>query len=88
MGPQLGLNAHTNRLRDTRIAETRLPAPEDGRSGEGQRLTPDTSHHGGRPHPPGTAPHHPRGTQPPQGMQTKGTVLGPHTRTPAPSARG
>ena len=37
---------------------------------------------------PGTAPHHPRGTQPPQGMQAKGTVLGPHTHTPAPTARG
>ena len=38
--------------------------------------------------PPGTAPHHPRGTQPPKGMQAKGTVLGPHTHTPAPTARG
>ena len=38
--------------------------------------------------PPGTAPHHPRGTQPPQGMQAKGTVLGPDTHTPAPTARG
>ena len=38
--------------------------------------------------PPGTAPHQPRGTQPPQGMQAKGTVLGPHTHTPAPTARG
>ena len=38
--------------------------------------------------PPGRAPHHPRGTQPPQGMQAKGTVLGPHTHTPAPTARG
>ena len=37
--------------------------------------------------PPGTAPHHTRGTQPPQGMQAKGTVLGPHTQTPAPTAR-
>ena len=37
---------------------------------------------------PGTAPHQPRGTQPPQGMQAKGTVLGPHTHTPAPTARG
>ena len=35
-----------------------------------------------------TAPNHPRGTQPPQGMQAKGTVLGPHTDTPAPTARG
>ena len=38
--------------------------------------------------PPGTAPHHLRGTQPPQGMQAKGTVLGPHNQTPAPTARG
>ena len=38
--------------------------------------------------PPGTAPHHPRSTQPPQGMQAKGTVLGPHTHTPAPTACG
>ena len=63
-------------------------APEDGRPGEGQRLTPGAPHNGGRPTPPGTAPHHPRGTQPPQGMQAKGTVLGPHTHTPAPTARG
>ena len=35
-----------------------------------------------------TAPHHPRGTQPPQGMQAKVTVLGPHTHTSAPTARG
>ena len=32
-------------------------------------------------------PNHPRGTQPPQGMQAKGTLLGPHTHTPAPTAR-
>ena len=71
-----------------RVAEPRLPTPEDGRLGEGQRLTPDAPHNGGRPPPQGTAPHHPHGTQPPQGMQAKGTVLGPHTQTPAPTARG
>ena len=49
---------------------------------------PDTPHNGSRPPPPGTAPHHPGGTQPPQGMQAKGTVLGPHNHTPAPTARG
>ena len=37
--------------------------------------------------PPGTAPHHPRGTQPPQGMQARGKVFGRHTHTPAPTAR-
>ena len=88
VGPVLGPHARTDRTRDTRVAEPRLPAPEDGRPGEGQRLTPDAPHNGGRPPPPGTAPHHPRGTQPPQGMQAKGTVLGPHTHTPATTARG
>ena len=88
VGPLLGPHARTDRTRDTRVAEPRLPAPEDGRPGEGQRLTPDAPHNAGRPPPPGTAPHHPRGTQPPRGMQAKGTVLGPHTHTPAPTARG
>ena len=88
VGPVQGPHASTNRTRDTRVAESWLPAPEDRRPGEGQRLTPDAPHNGGRPTPWGMAPHHPRGTQPPQGTQARGTVLGPHTRTPAPTARG
>ena len=88
VGLVLGPHARTDRTRDTRVAKPWLPAPEDGRPGEGQRLTPDAPHNGGRPPPPATAPHHPRGTQPPQGMQAKGTVLGCHTHTPAPTARG
>ena len=88
VGPVLGPHAHTDRTRDTRVAEPWLPAPEDGRPGEGQRLTPDARHNGARPPPPGTAPHLPRGTQPPQGMQAKGTVFGPHTHTPATTACG
>ena len=88
VGPVLGPHARTHRTRDTRVAEPWLPAPEGRRLGEGQRLTPDAPHNGGRPTPLGTAPHHPRGTQPPEGMQAKGTVLGPHTHTPAPTARG
>ena len=88
MGLVLGPHARTDRTRDTRVAEPWLPAPEDGRPGEGQRLTPGAPRNGGRPPPQGTAPHHPRGTQPPQGMQGRGTVLRPHTHTPAPTARG
>ena len=88
VGPVLGPHARTDRTRDTRVAEPWLPAPEDGRLGEGQRLTPGAPHNGSRPPPPGTAPHHPRGMQPPQGMQAAGTVLGSHTHTPAPTARG
>ena len=87
VGPVLGPHARTNHTRDTRVTEHRLPAPEDGRPGEGQRLTPDAPHNVGRPPPPGTARHHPRGTQPPQGMQAKGTVSGPQTHTPTPTAR-
>ena len=88
VGPVLGPHAHTKRTRDRRVAEPELPAPEDGRPGEGQRLTPDAPHNGGRPTPPGTAPRHPHGTQPPQGTRAEGPVQGPHTRTPAPRARG
>ena len=84
----LGPHARTDRTRITRVAVPRLPGPEDGRSGEGQRLTPDAPHNGaGRP-PPGTAPRHPRGTQTPQVVQVKGTVLGPHNHTPAPKTGG
>ena len=88
VGPVLGTQGRTDRTRDTRVAEPWLPAPQDGRLGGGQRLTPDAPQNGGRPHTPGAAPHHPRGTQPPQGIQAKGTVLGPHTHTPAPTACG
>ena len=88
VGPVLGYHARTDCIRDTRVAEPLLPAPEDEGPGEEQRLTPDAPHNGGRPPPPGTAPHHPHGTQPSQGMQAKGTVLGPHTHTAAPTARG
>ena len=83
-----GSHTRTDRTQDRRVVEPWLPAPEDGRPGEGQRLTPGAPNNGGRPPPPGTAPQHPRSTQPPQGMQVKGTVLGPHTHTPAPTARG
>ena len=88
VGPVLGPHTRIDRTRDTRVAEPRLPTPVAGRPGGGQRLTPGAPHNGGRPPPQGTAPHHPRGTQPPQGMQAKGTVLGPHAHTAAPTARG
>ena len=88
VGPVLGPHARTDRTRDTRVAEPWLPAPEDGRRGEGERVTPGAPHNSGRPTPPGTAPHRARDMQPPQGMQAKGTVFGPHIHTPAPTARG
>ena len=62
-----------------------MPAPEDGRPGEGQRLTPDAPHTSGRPTPPGTDPHHPRGTQPPQGVRQGDSAWFPHPHTRAHS---
>ena len=44
MGPLLGPHASTGRTQDTRASKPRLPAPEDGQPGEGQRLTPDAPH--------------------------------------------
>ena len=51
LGLPYGPHARIDRTRDTRVAEPWLPAPEDGRPGEGQRLTPGARHNGGR-HPP------------------------------------
>ena len=51
VGPVLGPHAHTDRARDTRVAEPWLHATKDERPGEGQRLTPGAPHNGGR-HPP------------------------------------
>ena len=81
VGPVLGPHARIDRTRDTRDAEPRLPAPEDGRPGEGQRLTPGAPHNGGR-HPPGTPFRHPHGERrQPARTHAVGPVLGPHTRT-------
>ena len=54
-GPVLGSHARIDRTRDTRVAEPRPPAPEDGRSGEGQRLTPGAPHNTVEGTPPGDA---------------------------------
>ena len=86
VGPVLGPHARTDRTRDTRDAEPWLPAPEDGRPGEGQRLTPGAPHNGGR--------HPPRGRS---SATTTASNAGPQGRTlwgrcwvptPAPTAPG
>ena len=83
VGPVLGPHARTNRTRNTRVAEPWLPAPEDGRPGEGQRLTPDAPHNGGKPPPPGTAPPSPPRHAVPTGHAGQGDSVGP----PHPHAR-
>ena len=83
MGPVLGPLSRTDRTRDTRVAEPRLPAPEDGRPGKGQRLTPDAPHNGGRPLPPGDGPPPPPRHAAPTGHAGQGDSVGPphpHTR--------
>ena len=82
--PVLGPHARTNRTRNTRVAVPRLPAPEDGRPGEGQRLTPDARNNSGRPPPPGTAPHHRPRHAAPTGCAGQGDSVwppDPHART-------
>ena len=92
VGPMLGPHARIDRTRDTRVAEPWLHAPEDGRPGEGQRLTPGAPHNGRR-HPP------PRDALPPPPQRAtparKGARCGagagstrPHRPHPGHTGRG
>ena len=72
VGPVLGPQARTNRTRDTRVAGPRPPAPEDGRQGEGQRLTPDAPRNCGRPFPRGRPPATPAARSPHGACRPKG----------------
>ena len=85
VGTVLDPHARTDRTRDTRVAESRLPAPDDGRQGEGQRPTPDAPHKGGRPPPLGTAPHHPRHAAPTEHASQGDSAGPPHPHTRAHS---
>ena len=88
MGPVLGPHARTDRGRDTRVAEPWLPDPEDGRSGEGQRLTPDAPHNSGRPPPRGDSLPPPPRHAAPTGHAGQGDSVGPpHPDTRAHSIR-
>ena len=83
VGPVLDPHARTDRIRGTRVAEPRLPAQEDGRLGEGQRLTPDAPHNGSRPPPPGDGPEPPPRHAAPTRHASQGDSAGPpqpHTR--------
>ena len=81
VGPVLGPHARIDRTRDTRDAEPWLPAPEDGRPGEGQRLTPGAPHNGGKHPPPGTPFRHPHSEQRrPARAHAGGLVLGSYAR--------
>ena len=82
VGPVQGPHAPTNRTRDTRVAEPRLPAPEDGRLGEGQRLTPDAPHNHGRPAPGGLPPTTPAARSPHMACKPRGQCWAPSPAHP------
>ena len=77
VGPVLGPHTRTDRTRDTRVAEPRPPAPEDGRPGEGQRLTPDAPHNGGGPPPRGRPPTTPAAHSPHRACKPRGRCWAP-----------
>ena len=82
VGPVLGPHARTNRTQDTRDAEPWLPAPEDGRPGEGQRLTPGAPHNGGRQPPRGR----PSATPTAGNASPQGRTLWSRCRVPTPAS--
>ena len=86
--PVQGPHTRTDRTRNTRVAEPRPPTPEDRRPGEGQRLTPDAPHNGGRPPPPGDGPPPPPRHAAPTGHAGQGDSVGPPHPTPTTTARG
>ena len=82
VGPVLGPHARIDRTRDTRVAEPWLPAPEDGRPMEGQRLTQSSPRNGGRPPPWGRPPTTPAARSPHRACRPRGQCWAP---TPTPT---
>ena len=87
-GPVLGPHARTDETRDTRVAEPWLPAPEDGRSREGQRLTPGAPHNSGRPPPRGRPPTIPGARSPHRACRRRGQCWAPTPTHPRPQHVG
>ena len=88
MGRVLGPHARTDRTRDTRVAEARLPAPEDRRPAEGQRLTPDAPHNGGRPPPSEQPTTNPAARSPHSACKPRGQCWAPTPAHPRPQHVG
>ena len=86
--PVPGPQARTDRTRDRGVVEPRLPAPENGRLGEGQRLIPDAPHNSGRPSPPGTAPTTPAARSPHRACRPRGQCWAPTPTHPRPQHVG
>ena len=78
VGPVLGPDAPTDRARDTWVTEPWLPAPEDGRPGEGQRLTPDAPRNAGKRPPQGRPSATPTTSNAPTHQRTSHGTSAPH----------
>ena len=88
VGPVLGPHARIDCTQNTRVAAPRLPAPEDGRPGEGQRLTPGAPHNGGRPPPRGRPPTTPAARSPHRACRPRGQCWAPTPAHPRPQHVG
>ena len=84
VGPVLDPHARTNRTQEKQVAEPRLRAQEDGRLGEGQRLTPDAPHNVGRRPPPKTAPTTAAARSPHRAFERRGQCWAPTIAHPRP----
>ena len=89
MGVVLDPHAHTNRTRNTRVAEPGLPGPQKNRQqGEGQRLTPDAPHSGGRPAPRDGPPPAQQNAAPRRACKPRGQCWAPTPAHPRPQHAG
>ena len=88
VGPVLGAHARTDCTRDTRVGEPWLPAPEDKRPGEGQLLTPEAPHNGGRLPPRGRPPTTPTARSPQTACRPRGQCWAPTPTHPRPQQVG
>ena len=81
-------HTHTNRTRDTQVAEPPLPNPGGGRPRERRRLTPDAPHNGGRPPPWGRPPTNPAACSPHKASKPRGQCWAPTPADPRPQQVG
>ena len=88
VGLVLGPQPRADRTQDKRVAEARLPAPEDRQPGEGQRLTSDAPHNGGRPPPRGRPLTAPTARSPHRACRPRGQCWAPTPTHPRPQHVG
>ena len=88
VGQVPGPHTHTNRTRDTQVAEPPLPNPGGGRPRERRRLTPDAPQNGGRPPPWGRPPTTAAARSPHKASKPRGQCWAPTSAHPRPQQVG